>query len=428
MEPLTFKGREGSGQAGGRCAYADASLNPKYDWQKFEMYYRVWGRRLYDPEANPEAWRRWLRGGFGAGAVPLQTAVANASRILALLTSAHLPSASNHSFWPEIYTNMPVVRDSGPLPYSDTPEPKTFAAVSPLDPQLFSTVEENAADLLSGKANPKYSPIEVAQWIEDLAEAASAALAEARLKASARAHSAAFRRIEADVKIQIGLGRFFVGRLRSSVLFAIFEQSGESQAGALALDQYRMAREAWAGMAADATAVYQPDISYGSPAMRRGHWSDRLAAIDRDMDAVAARVQSAERGGDATQSTRRAIEAATSRPLRSHMEGAHTKSAAFQPGAPLPIVLTAPPSAADAVTAVILHYRHVNQGERWKETEMQSGRGAFTAAISAEYTQSPYALQYYFEFRGQSGTAWLQPAFNATLSNQPYYVVENRSA
>ena len=45
MEPLTFKGREGSGQPGGRCAYADATLNPKNDWEKFELYYRVWGRQ-----------------------------------------------------------------------------------------------------------------------------------------------------------------------------------------------------------------------------------------------------------------------------------------------------------------------------------------------------------------------------------------------
>ncbi len=167
MEPLTFKGREGSGHAGGRCAYADASLNPKADWEKFELYYRVWGRRLYDPDANPEAWRRWLRKGFGSGATALETAVANASRILPLLTSAHLPSASNHSYWPEMYTNMPIVRGSEPSPYSDTPEPRCFGTVSPLDPQLFATIDEHATDEMGGAANPKYSPIEVAQWMED---------------------------------------------------------------------------------------------------------------------------------------------------------------------------------------------------------------------------------------------------------------------
>ena len=68
MEPLTFKGREGSGVPGGRCAYADASLNPKAgDWKKFEYFYRVWGRCLYDPDADPESWRRYLKSNFGAG-------------------------------------------------------------------------------------------------------------------------------------------------------------------------------------------------------------------------------------------------------------------------------------------------------------------------------------------------------------------------
>lgn len=44
MEPLSFKGRRGSGFAGNRTAYADASLRPRWDWQKYEYAYRVWGR------------------------------------------------------------------------------------------------------------------------------------------------------------------------------------------------------------------------------------------------------------------------------------------------------------------------------------------------------------------------------------------------
>src|SRR5208337_4763804 len=150
MEPLTFKGREGSGQPGGRCAYADQTLTPRNDWEKFEYYYRVWGRKLYDPDADPETWRRSLRSSFGSAAIPVETAVANASRILPLLTSAHLPSASNHAFWAELPTNMPMVLGSMPSPYSDTPEPKCFATVSPLDPQIFSTVAEHLSDLLGG--------------------------------------------------------------------------------------------------------------------------------------------------------------------------------------------------------------------------------------------------------------------------------------
>ena len=44
-EPLSFKGRRGSGVAGDRCAYADATLRPRWDWEKYVYGHRVWGRR-----------------------------------------------------------------------------------------------------------------------------------------------------------------------------------------------------------------------------------------------------------------------------------------------------------------------------------------------------------------------------------------------
>ena len=73
-----------------------------------------------------------------------------------------------------------------------------------------------------------------------------------------------------------------------------------------------------------------------------------------------------------------------------------------------------------------LFYRHVNHAERWKDIPMQRSGGALTAAIPADYTASPFPLQYYFEL-ARSGAAWLYPAFNASLSNQPYYAVWKRT-
>jgi hypothetical protein len=59
--------------------------------------------------------------------------------------------------------------------------------------------------------------------------------------------------------------------------------------------------------------------------------------------------------------------------------------------------------------------------------EMKSGSGGYSAAIPGEYTKSPYPLQYYFELQ-RATDAWLYPAFNATLSNQPYYAISKRTA
>ncbi len=70
--------------------------------------------------------------------------------------------------------------------------------------------------------------------------------------------------MEEDVLIQNGLGSFFAAKLRSGVLFEIYQRTGNAEAGKLALAQYTKAREAWATMAARANSVYRPDITYGS--------------------------------------------------------------------------------------------------------------------------------------------------------------------
>ena len=146
MEPLSFKGRRGSGVppeglGSGRCAYADASLRPRWDWEKYLDTYRVWGRKLYNPDAK----------------VDVEPALAAASRILPIVTAAHLPSAANNNYWPEIYTNQSLVEPSK-TEYTDTPSPKTFGNTSPLDPQLFSRINDFADELLRGERSGKYSP------------------------------------------------------------------------------------------------------------------------------------------------------------------------------------------------------------------------------------------------------------------------------
>ena len=77
------------------------------------------------------------------------------------------------------------------------------------------------------------------------------------------------------------------------------------------------------------------------------------------------------------------------------------------------------PSCAPAVT---FRYRHVNQAERWQSAAMQKEGQTYRAAIPAAYTQSPFALQYYFHL-AQDGSAGLYPGFNEVFANQPYFVV-----
>jgi hypothetical protein len=419
MEPLTFKGRRGSGIAGDRCAYADLSLKPRWDWEKYLYTLRLWGRLLYNPEAAPDVWQRCLRAQFGKGAGAIELALANASRILPIVTTAHGASAANNAYWPEMYTNQSIVDPGGRHPYADTPAPKIFGNVSPFDPQLFLRINEFAGELLKGERSGKYTPIEAAQWIEDYAEAAAKNLAAAERKA-ANKNTPEYRRLAVDVKIQIGLGRFFGAKFRSGVLYGLFEQSGEPSALIEAIKSYRRARDAWADLANAARDVYKSDVTAGELRHLRGHWLDRLPAIDQDIAAMEKKLTNNKAGqADSAGHIERCIREALSKPRRRTVVSRHMPPSAFRAGEPLQIEL----ALQDPPQSVGLYYRHVNQGERFEAVLMLGEGNRFRAGIPGTYTNSPYPLQYYFEIKHASGSASLYPGFAPDLENQPYFVV-----
>ena len=420
MEPLSFKGRRGSGIAGDRCAYADASLKPRWDWEKYVYSHRVWGRLLYNPDSDPDAWRRYLRKQFGPGAPGMEAALANASRILPIVTTAHGASAGNNSYWPEIYLNQSMLDADHPGPYRDTPAPRVFGNVSPLDPQLFSRINDYADELLKGECSGKYSPVEVAQWIEDYASQAAKSLAQAE-PLIARKDRPEYRRMAEDVAIQAGLGRFFGAKFRSGALYRIYEQTGDRAALDESLKAYRAARSVWAQLANRAKSVYISDITVGENPQLRGHWLDRLPAIDADIALMEKKGNQSQAGATSQDRAASAIKAILGRPKRPSLPCQHQAAGKFRPGQPLNIELSVE-KGSKSVSAR-MYYRHVTQAERYQSAEMQLRGGRYYATIPGSYTDSPYPLEYYFELKQGPESAWLYPGFNAELTNQPYFLV-----
>jgi hypothetical protein len=419
FEPLSFKGRRGSGIAGSRCAYADASLEPHWDWQKYLYTYRAWGRLMYNSDVAPAVWRRYLQKQFSAAAPAVEAALGSATAITPLITTAHLPSAANEIFNPEYYTNQSIVDASKPTPYFDTPVPKIFGNVSPLDPQLFSTINEFVAELLKKERSARYSPLEVAQWLDAAAESAASHLSDAEADIADK-NSPEFRRIAIDLKIQIGIGRFFAAKFRSGVLYVAYDQSGDFRALEEAVKQYRRAREIWRNFAEGAKGVYVSDITFGPSPFQRGNWFDRLPAIDEDIFEMQKRLETASAAGEPRNSI--SMHELTSPPKREFVDVQHAPAASFVPAQPLEIAVGIPRSAAQSL-AVRVHYRHVNQAERYESADMSANGNCFTAVIPANYTNSSYLLQYYFELRRLPETAWLFPGLGSDLKTQPYFVV-----
>ena len=429
FEPLFFKGRKGSGLPGGRDAYADASLRATGgDFEKYDYTYRVWGRNLYNPDGDADGWRRALVQQFGNGAEKVEGALASASRILPLVTTAHCPSAANNNYWPEMYFNMPLVNAGRKHPYNDTPSPKRFGTVSPLDPEFFLGCDEFADELIQGGPSGKYSPIWVANQLDDAAEKAVEKLHEAKSKVR-DVHSAGFRRLAVDVAIQAGLGKFFAAKFRAGVLFALYERSHHGPALEHALKSQRAARAAWAELAGVAKGIYRDDITFGPDYFQRGHWLDRLPALDEDTaDLEALLVQTTGDGKNLLKIDPKVIEqalrAVLEKPRDEHPLPAefHTPPPSFQRGQALTISADKTNRRAK-IFGVRLRYRHVNQAEVWRMVEMELVGGKYCAVIPADYTDSPFPLQYHFQVRNESDGARPYPGLQPGWRGQPYFVV-----
>jgi len=425
FEPLTFKGRMGAGLPGGRQGYADESLKTAYDWEKYRYWYTLWGRNLFNPQTQPVVWQRRLQSEHGAAADPLMSALAEASRILPTLTTAHSQSASYSAWWVELSYNMPIIDPNRRHPFSDTPSPKRFVNVSPLDPQLFCGINEFVDQLLKGESDGRYTPAEVADRLQQLSAMAVHYLNDAL--SQVRKRTPAFRRTALDISIQAAMGMFFAEKLRAGMLWALHERTGDAAAATEALSRYRAARKAWAGAAEQARGAYASDITYGPSYFQRGHWLDRLTAIDQDIVDMEKHAANAPAGADKSTAQMAAIlspigrlmagSGRTSKPMSISFR--HTPVESFKRGTDVAVEV-------QSAASVILHYRRVNQAEAWQRAELHRDGAAYAATIPAQYTDSPFPLQYYFELRDPVGVT-LFPGFDSDWSNQPYFVVRQEA-
>lgn len=409
MEPLTFRGRRGSAAVGvRRSGYLPAQLEPDYNWQKYDYWYRSFGRMGFNPASDRETVKRPFA--KDAKTRALESAVAAASRILPLVTTISSVSAACDLYWPELDGSMPLAREAEPASlFFDTPTPKTFQNVTPLDPQLFSSCREFAGEF-RGERSGRYSPVDAAQWLD-----AFAGETEAALKTAGVPKSIDQARLAVDAEIQALLGRFYAAKLRAGVAMALFERDPERNALAACVATYKAARGFWAKIAARANGVYAGDLSISDRFTERGQWADRLKGIDTDITALEQRLAMVPANSDNPAWLAPIFHAARRDPLPVQ----HTAPASFARGQA--VALTA--AVSKELTRATLWYRHVNAAERWIATDMTAAADGWQASIPAAYTDSPYPLQYYFEFRRGPGRAWIYPGFDETLLNQPYVVV-----
>ena len=221
-----------------------------------------------------------------------------------------------------------------------------------------------------------------------------------------------------DAALEAGIGRFFAAKFRSGVLYRIYEKTGDRSALEQSLRLYRQARDSYADAANRARPVYAANITVGEHPQLRGHWLDRLPAMNRDIDMIAARLNDAKESRS-NEHAANAIKLALARPRRPLVACRHTPAAKFTAGQPVEIQVWVP----KRTDWIRLHYRHVDQAEDYQTAAMTGTDNVYRTAIPGAYTATNFPLEYYFELKPEGTDPVLFPGFNAELANQPYFVV-----
>ncbi|KAA9089098.1 serine/threonine-protein kinase [Microbacterium radiodurans] len=412
-EPLTFKGRRGSGRPGRRDPYEDRTLRLGLaDWTKYRYTYVLWGRLLYNPDTDPEVWQRVLRADHGEAAADVEAALAALSRVLPLVAHVHGVSAANNFYSPELYVDLPI-SDAIPCRHYawDTGTPRTWEGVSTFDPTLFSSVGEFVDDALHGTPTARYTPLEVARWLEELSRRGRHHLREA--ERSADPESPQTRRTIIDLEILADLGEFFAGKFRAAVEYAVYRRSGDGRALAACVSTLATAHSAYARVAATAEGVYRSDLAFGVGRSDRGAWSDRLDAMRADLAALRDELARADEPPGAT--ARPAFVGRSDRWIAAaHLDAPET----FVRGAGMPVTLR----TDEEFTRVVLHFRHLDQSESWRKAMMARSPEGWVAEIPGEYTMSSSSLTFFAEVSREGSDPVFVPALDAALANQPYLV------
>ena len=418
-EPLSFKGRMGTGIKGGRFNYLDKKLQTKYDWEKYNYTYRVWGRLNYNPKTKPENYQRFMIKNFGKKGVDLSKSLGHASRILPFITLAHGVSASNNSYWPEMYENMSIVHKAPFLPYSyDLKKPSRFGMSTTCDPQLLMSPQELAKSIFNKTVINRISPLTMANWLENFSKNAKKYIPIS--KKILKEKNPSLKRLLVDIIIQASIGQFFAEKFRSACFWEYYLLSKNNDVGNKALEKYIRARDQWRIAGEVSKEIYLPDLTYGPQSWLRGRWDDRLPAIDEDIYEMK-KILNSKKNQNKFQniSVIKNLKKMEGWKNFQKIEIFHISPKNFIQNKK--ILLTCSTKFKKNLFGY-LHYRHVNQSIKWKKIKLNKEVKNFTANIPAAYTKTSFPIQYYFEFIDNKISS-LSPGFAKDLSNQPYYLL-----
>lgn len=396
----------------------------KWEQERYWYFYLCLGRMGFNKDTDPEVWRREFRLRFGGAAQPIERACRAASAVLPMITAARLPGASEWTWWPEMDSGGKL-REYIRIQPSD---PAQFYAISQWEKTPEWRWEEWDAtpgfveDATAGRVTGKWTPWMIADRLDRIAADIETQWTAA---ATAKAATPEWRMTEVDHRLLAELAHYHAAKTRAATELAFFEIDKQGGRIKVAEAHAMAARDAWKRLVALTAPAYHSDLVFGitqdSPRSKfgnhhAGHWQDRLAEVEEDVQDLRDLRQKleAEAGGALTPVRRLPAEEPAARP-RFQVNGT---TAQWRPDGGVDIRVTIAPDSL--LKQVVLHHRPLDQTCPWQLMAMRSVEaGVYETTVPADQIDPHFEWQYFVELLGAHG-GMMWPAWE---ERQPYEVL-----
>jgi hypothetical protein len=249
----------------------------KWEFERYWMFYQLWGRLTYNPAENDLGLLRELRRRFGAAAPDVLEAYKNASGVLNEIVAVHMADP-NMYIWPEV--NPGGLLDA----YRD---------VLPSDRRYVATIREAVENRISQSASAKQTPQQTAEFLRALAQRTEQAIARANRKIPAG--NTEWRSTRTDFEVLSLLARYHAHKQIAADQVLYFDLSGDRAALDSASRELEDALHVWERLVRVTDGVYPAGMVYGPADF--GHWKDKLPYVRHDLELVRERASLFEKLG-----------------------------------------------------------------------------------------------------------------------------------
>jgi len=249
----------------------------KWDFERYWLFYLLWGRLSYDPQAGEAIWMDEMRRRFGPAAEDVFEAYRQSSRVLNEIVAAHLADP-NMYIWPEI--NPGGLIDS-------------YKEVRPSDWRYVASVPETVSNLLAGTSSAKQTALDTADLFEEIAARIDEAVKRASSKI--RGNHLEWEGSRPDFEVLAHLARYHAHKQRAALNVEWFDTTGNRAALENARRSLAAGLAEWERLAKLTTGLYSSEMANGPDDV--GHWTDKLPYVRHDLELIREREETLERFG-----------------------------------------------------------------------------------------------------------------------------------